>query len=179
MQPGISTLSHHLSNLMGPSFESTIVEPDLDLAMLNTQLCPAATVISSSPIQFFNAVATSPLPRRSSIFRVTAGVNHDIFQLPISSTAFRISGLDYRVYTHLKLPLQTPLAQELQLVLKTISGLAISRGLSYFIIICNTFCTDTSVNVDVGLIAAALPLWDISANIIYTVDYGDPIAAFR
>ena len=60
----------------------------------------------------------------------------------------------------------------------TINWLAILRGLSYFIIIWNTLCTDTSINVDVGLIAASLPLWDVSAKVIYAVDYGDPIAAF-
>ena len=179
MQPGLATLSHHLSNLMGPNFDSTIVEPNLDLALLNTHLCPEATVITSSPIQFFNAVAISPLQRRSNSFKVTAGINRDIFQLPISSTEFRISGIDYTVYTHLKLPFQAPLALELQLVLKTIDGLATFRGLSFFMIICNTLYTDTVTDVDVSLIAAALPLWDVSAKVIYAVDYGDPLAAFR
>ena len=65
------------------------------------------------------------------------------------------------------------------MALKIIGGLARFRGLSYFAMVCTTLCTELNANVDVQALAADLPLWDISAQVVNTVNYGDPIAAYR
>jgi len=179
IQPGLATLSHHLSNLMGPGFEFTIIEPNSDLAILNTHLCPHATVILSSAVEFFNSVAAESAPSIPKYLRISVRINKDITQLPICSAAFKVRGLDFTVYTHVQLPFTTQLPTESQAALEIIRELARSKGLSYFIILCNTLCTDANAKINVNVLAEHLPLWDISAKIANAATFGDPIAVFR
>ena len=164
---------------MGPSIESTIIESNLDLPTLSTQLWPLFTAITSSSLEFFNSVAVTPVPSCPRSFLISASVNQDISLLPMYSATFEVIGLNCTVYAHLKLLVATRLLSELQLAFKTIDRLATFRALSYFMILCNTFCTDTAVSVHMDLMASVLHLWNISVKVIYTVDYGDPIAAYR
>ena len=163
IQPGLPTLSHHLTNLTGPSFDFTIIESNFVLATLSTHVCPQATVVMSSPLEFFNLVARNPTPTCPKHFQISTGINRDLSILPIYSAAFEIKGVDFTIYTHLQVPVTKPFPLELQLVLNTIKGLARFRSLSYFVIICTTLCTELTANVGVQALVADLPLWDISA----------------
>jgi hypothetical protein len=101
IQPGLTTLSHHLANLIRPSFDFTIIESNFDLATLSIYLCPQATVVISSTLEFFNLVALNPALSRPKHFKISTGINRDISKLPICSAAFEIKGLDFTIYTHL------------------------------------------------------------------------------
>ena len=63
--------------------------------------------------------------------------------------------------------------------LDPITGLVRYRWLCYFLILCNALSMDTVTDVDVNVIMQVLPLCDISAKVIYTVEYGDPMASYR
>ena len=104
IQPGLSTLAHHLSTMMGTSFYVTIVEPNLDLAGLYLYICPLATVINVSSLEFFNKVVVLDSPRCPKYFVFAPDINRDISLLPICSASFGIIGLDLTIYTDIHVP---------------------------------------------------------------------------
>ena len=86
--------------------------------------------------------------------------------------------MDITITTPIIFPLSLPLPVELQQYISIIQILESQRRLERFLIFLPVK-SDPTIEMSIGFIQDMLPLWTVQHQLVYSVNFGDPIAVYR